>query len=89
MEMKTIIQHYVYVYGDKEWRLDDPDDQNDKIKLLNIELGIIGDVDSGYHLCMTAEGCNTYDLWFETVDNAVAAALEDYNVPADGWKTIE
>jgi hypothetical protein len=84
MPLEASATNMVHVYG-KEWRLARPDDTEDKVKSMNIEFEIIGDDRNGFHLCMTAEECNTYDVWFSNIDEAIASALESHAVPVDSW----
>ena len=51
----------------------------------NSRLEIDGNDLNGFHLIMSVEGCDTYDTWYETSDEAIEDTKDVYNAPIDGW----
>jgi hypothetical protein len=52
-----------------------------------VDLEIQGDEKNGYHLVMAPAGFFTADRWYETQDNALAAASELFGVGPENWAT--
>lgn len=50
-----------------------------------VNLKIAGDAKNGYHLVISPDGFFTADNWYQTLDEALASALELFDVAADNW----
>ncbi len=50
-----------------------------------VELELQSDGTAGYHLVKSPDGYFTADDWFPTLEEAQAAALEDFGVALDSW----
>jgi len=51
-----------------------------------VELEIQGDEENGYHLVMSPAGFFTADEWYKSKEDALAAALELFGIPAGKWR---
>jgi len=67
------------------WHVASDEDPPEHIRLANVSLEINGGPEAGFHLVMTPEGCFTADVWFATLLEALAEALEVFGVDPDGW----
>jgi len=69
------------------WRVADATDPADQITVLDVELEMQGDEQSGYILPMSPAGCFTADSWHASKEDALDAAEELFGARAGSWRT--
>jgi len=67
------------------WKVAGDHEGSQYLKDVIVDLEIVGQASTGFNLVMTPEGCFTADNWFETQDDAMAAAEETFGASQVRW----